>query len=78
MRELNQDLERRIEERTTELVAANERLQSEVTERIRAEKIQRALFEISEAAHAAEDLPRLGQPRCADGAFFLGQFIDGF
>ncbi|MBL9137692.1 MAG: GAF domain-containing protein [Verrucomicrobiales bacterium] len=59
LRELNQDLERRIAERTTELVAANERLQSEVTERIRAEKIQRALFEISEAAHAAEDLPRL-------------------
>jgi GAF domain-containing protein len=59
LRELNQDLERRIAERTTELVAANERLQCEVTERIRAEKIQRALFEISEAAHAAEDLPRL-------------------
>lgn len=59
LRELNQDLERRIADRTTELVAANERLRCEVTERIRAEKIQRALFEISEAAHAAEDLPRL-------------------
>ncbi len=57
--ELNQELERRIEARTAELVAANGRLTREITERTRAEKVQRALFEISEAAHAAEDLPRL-------------------
>lgn len=59
LRELNQDLERRIFERTTELVAANDHLRREVTERARAERVQRALFEMSEAAHAAEDLPRL-------------------
>lgn len=59
LRELNQDLERRIAERTDELVRANSLLRQQVAERDRAEKVQRALFEISEAAHAAEDLQSL-------------------
>lgn len=59
LRELNQDLERRIADRTTELVRANEALRRQIAERDRAEQVQRALLEISEAAHAAEDLQSL-------------------
>lgn len=59
LRDLNLDLERRIERRTGELVRANELLRCEIAERARAERIQRALFEISEAAHAVADLPSL-------------------
>jgi len=61
LRESHQDLERRIAERTTELVQTNERLKREIAERARAEKVQRALYAISEAIHAVEDLPNLYQ-----------------
>jgi PAS domain S-box-containing protein len=64
-KELNrarQDLEKRVEERTAELVAANERLTSEISERKRAES---ALFEsrqsyksLYEESKAAEDIYR--------------------
>jgi len=59
LRELNQELEVRIEKRAEELVIINEQLRCEITERARAERIQKSLFEISEAVHAAADLPSL-------------------
>jgi PAS domain S-box-containing protein len=59
LRTLNADLERRIHERTTELVETNEQLHRRIAEKDRAEKVQKALFEISEAVHAAADLPSL-------------------
>lgn len=59
LKELNRDLERRIADRTSELLGTNERLTSEIAERTRAEAVQRALFEISEAVHSAEDLQQL-------------------
>jgi PAS domain S-box-containing protein len=57
--ELNQDLERRILERTAELTQANDQLKAEMAERLRRDKIQSALFQISEAVHAADDLQSL-------------------
>ena len=57
--ELNVELEERIEQRTSELRSANERLHAEVRERRRTERVQKALFEISEAVHAAQNLPSL-------------------
>ncbi len=59
LRQSHQDLERRIAERTAELVAANEQLTREIAERTRAEKVQRALYAISEAIHNVADLPSL-------------------
>ncbi|MSU59824.1 MAG: GAF domain-containing protein [Pedosphaera sp.] len=59
LRELNQELERRITQRTAELVQANEQLRAGIAEQERAEHVQRALFEISEAVPAAADLPSL-------------------
>jgi signal transduction histidine kinase len=52
-------LERRIAERAGELLTANQHLKREVAERARAEKVQRALYAISEAIHSVEDLPSL-------------------
>jgi PAS domain S-box-containing protein len=57
--QLNFSLEKRVAERTVELVLANQQLKSEVTERQRKEKFQRALFQISEAVHTADDLNSL-------------------
>lgn len=59
LRSLNADLERRVHERTAELQAANARLQCEVAERARAQRIQQALYQISEAMHQTLDLPAL-------------------
>lgn len=59
LRDVNQELERRIAARTVELVQTNEQLKREIAERRRAEQVQRALFEISEAVHAVVDLPSL-------------------
>lgn len=59
LRDINQELERRIAARTVELVQTNEQLKREVAERRRTEQVQRALFEISEAVHSASDLPGL-------------------
>lgn len=59
LQELNADLERRIAERTVALVSANEQLKREITERVRAERMQKALLEISEAVHTVADLPSL-------------------
>ncbi len=54
-----QELERRVAERTSELVAANTRLTREIADRARAEKVQRALYAISEAIHGVDNLPSL-------------------
>lgn len=59
LRRLNADLERRVHERTSELEAANARLQREVSERARAQRIQQALYQISEAMHQSGDLQAL-------------------
>lgn len=59
LRTLNIDLERRVHERTAEIQSANARLQQEVAERARAERIQQALYQISEAMHQTHDLPAL-------------------
>ncbi len=56
---LNQELERRISERTNELIQANQKLRQEIAERSHAEKVQKALYQISEAIHTTKDLPSL-------------------
>ncbi len=52
------ELERRVDERTAELQHANLVLQTEIVERQRAEKLQRALFRISELSVTAGSLER--------------------
>lgn len=54
-------LRRQVNQRTLELRRVNEGLQSEVNDRERRERIQRATFEISEAVHTAVDLRSLYQ-----------------
>ncbi|MDB6110244.1 MAG: Multi-sensor signal transduction histidine kinase, partial [Pedosphaera sp.] len=53
------ELEARVHERTVELVGANEQLKAEIRGRRRKEKIQTALYQISEAIHTTEDLDSL-------------------
>ena len=55
----NLELETHVRERTGELVRANEQLKAEIRERRRREKVQQALYQISEAIHTAEDLDSL-------------------
>jgi len=52
-------LRRQVRRRTTQLQAANEDLKREVDERKRGEVVQRAVYQISAAVHAAEDLKSL-------------------
>jgi len=52
------DLERRVEDRTHELQRANRELQAEIIERKRAEKLQSALFRITDLAITSESLER--------------------
>jgi len=52
------ELERRVDERTRELQEANMVLQAEIVERQRAEKLQRALFRISELSATSGSLER--------------------
>ena len=52
------ELERRVDERTHELQLANAVLQAEIVERQRAERLQRALFRISEISVSAGSLRR--------------------
>ncbi len=59
LRESHEDLERHIAARTGELVTANARLTLEIADRARAEKVQQALYSISEAIHRVDDLPSL-------------------
>jgi len=59
MLELNASLEKRVAERTAELLQANDQLKTEIGERRRQVKIQSALFQISEAVHAVDDLNSL-------------------
>ncbi len=61
LRSLNIELEQRVAERTAQLQATNDRLQREVAERARAQRIQQALYQISEAIHQAGDLQDLYQ-----------------
>ena len=57
--ESHEDLERHITERTGEVVAANVQLKREIADRARAERVQKALYAISEAIHRADDLANL-------------------
>ncbi|MEN1928538.1 EAL domain-containing protein [Luteimonas sp. MJ250] len=50
------ELERRVHARTRELQQANQVLQAEIIERQRAERLQRALFRISELSFTAESM----------------------
>jgi PAS domain S-box-containing protein len=59
LRRLNQSLEDMVAERTGALQLSNELLREEVLERQRREKVEHALFRISEAIHLAENLERL-------------------
>ncbi len=59
VRDLNATLEARVSARTMELEEANTRLKSEVAERERREAMLRAVWEMSEAVHMAEDLEQL-------------------
>ncbi len=52
------ELERRVKERTHALEIANTELQAEVVERERAEKLQQALFRITELSVSADSLDR--------------------
>ncbi len=52
------ELERRVDERTRELQRANRVLQAEIVERQRAERLQRALYRISEMSVEAGSLTR--------------------
>lgn len=56
---LNMDLERRIAARTDELSQTNGKLRQEIAERIHAERVQKALYQITEAIHTTNDLPSL-------------------
>ena len=53
-----EDLERRVDERTRELQHANWVLEAEIVERERAERLQRALFRISELSITAGSIER--------------------
>ena len=55
-RQAQAELERRVRERTLELQQANRELQEEVLERERAERLQHALFRITEMAMSSETL----------------------
>ena len=55
-RQAQAELERRVRERTLELQHANRDLQEEVAERQRAERLQQALFRITEMAISSESL----------------------
>ena len=55
-RAFNEELERRVAERTAALEAANRELENEVAERVRAEKIQSVAYRIAEAANREADL----------------------
>jgi PAS domain S-box-containing protein len=55
----NVELEGRIAERTRELQGTNASLRREITERIKAETLQSAIYRISEATHSVGDLPEL-------------------
>lgn len=57
-RQARSELERRVAERTLELQQANEVLQAEIEERQRSERLQRALFRISEMSVTAGSMER--------------------
>src|SRR3546814_4301157 len=57
-RQAREQLERRVDERTRELQQANMVLQAEIIERQRAEKLQRALYSITEKSVTAGSLER--------------------
>ncbi|GAB3096523.1 bifunctional diguanylate cyclase/phosphodiesterase [Lysobacter terrae] len=57
-RQAREDLERRVEERTRALQHSNRDLQTEIVERQRGERLQRALFRIAELSITSETLER--------------------
>ena len=57
-RQARDELERRVEERTRALQHSNRDLQSEIVERQRGERLQRALFRIAELSITSETLER--------------------
>lgn len=59
LQQLNDSLEQRIQEHTTQLETSNKNLLKEIAERKRAEKIQTAIYKISQAANSAVRLEDL-------------------
>lgn len=59
IREFQKDLEKKIEERTSEVMETNRHLQEEIALRKRVERVQQALYQISEAIHTTEHLDSL-------------------
>ena len=55
-KQAHEELERRVDERTTDLAAANQNLLWEVAERQRGERLQAALFRIAELSTTAETI----------------------
>jgi diguanylate cyclase (GGDEF)-like protein len=55
-KQAQEELERRVDERTSELAAANAELRQEVQERQRSERLQAALYRIAEKSSTAESL----------------------
>ena len=55
-KQAQEELERRVEQRTRELAAANRELRQEVQERQRSERLQAALYRIAEKSSTAESL----------------------
>ncbi len=66
------DLERRVQERTSELARANQDLHQEVAERQRGERLQSALFRIAERASTADSIDRF----YASVHAIVGELID--
>ncbi|MEI7811483.1 MAG: PAS domain S-box protein [Ignavibacteria bacterium] len=60
--ELNKDLEKRINERTIQLKETNESLELQISVREKVERIQNAVYHVSESVHRSADLKTL----CAD------------
>lgn len=55
----HEELEQRVQERTADLAVANELLRKEIADREHAEKVQMALFNISDATFKADNLEEL-------------------
>ena len=59
LKQANLELEKRVRDRTRELATSNEKLSKEVTERRNSEKIQKALFEITELVSTSMSINHL-------------------
>ena len=73
---LNKDLERRIEERTAELVTTNARLQTEISERQRTEAALREIEQLYRRAIASADAVPYRRDYATESFTFIGEGIE--